>query len=353
MHRRCTVARVPDRVLIVSGRRSVEVFDQGLGGSAHLLQAQRGLLGAAKGPKCLVVNTYEGLGRSTATPVLASAYVTSQGVTTPRAIAIIAGGKPPLDSTIQNAGVDGTGERAVWIVDMATGALIRKLTTDDMDLTGSTVTVSNKTKDLGYFWTEPACYDVAPGQLASRCFLGDSKGMVWRIDVSDANPSKWKLTFFHDAYSAADTPSSLVQNIKGKGRVPVLSPPVLSTDKDGSLVVVYGTGGLKDAAELSRRHIVFSVKEKLTLGANGVAAKIEAGALWMKVMTESTRYIGPPTIFSRNAYFSTYTISASGVCSTGTGRMWGHTTPGSRRRRIQRASLARFRAQRRTRARRA
>ena len=282
-----------------------------------------GSLGAAKGPKCLLVNTYEGLGRSTATPVLASAYVTFQGVTTPRAVAIIAGGKPPLDSAVQNAGADGTGERAVWIVDMATGALIRKLTTADMDLTGTTVTVNSKTKDLGYFWTEPACYDVAPGQLVSRCFIGDSKGMVWRIDVSDANPSKWKLTFFHDAYSAADTPSSLVQNIKGSGRVPVLSPPVLSTDTDGSLVVVYGTGGLKDAAKLSRRHIVFSVKEKLTLGANGVAAKIEAGALWMKVMTESTRYVGPPTIFSRNAYFSSYTISASGVCSTGTGRMWG------------------------------
>lgn len=281
-----------------------------------------GTVGAAKGPKCLMVKTYNGLGRSTAAPVLATAHVTFQGVTTQRAIAVIAGGKPPLESSISNIGTDGTGKRAIWIIDMATGALIRKLTSKDIDLTGSTVTVTKK-KTLGYFYSAPTCYDAAPGQLVSRCFIGDSKGMLWRVDLSDANPSRWKISFFHDAYSSPDTPASLVQGITGSGRVPVLTPPVVSTDKDGALVVVYGTGGPKDAAKFGRRHIVYSVKEKLTLGANGVAAKIEAEGLWMNVMSESSRYIGPPTIFSRNAYFASYTISANGVCASGTARMWG------------------------------
>ncbi|MCO4760992.1 MAG: hypothetical protein KC502_05775 [Myxococcales bacterium] len=282
-----------------------------------------GNVGAAKGPKCMLVNTYEGLGRSTASPVIGSAYVKFGGVTMVRSVAIIAGGKPPLDSDVQNSGVDGTGERALWIVDMATGALIRKLGNADIDTAGSTVTINDAAKDLGYYWTEPGCYETAPGQIVSRCFLGDSKGMVWRVDLSDIDPQKWKIRFFHDPYSASDTPASLHQGIKGKGRVPVLSPPVMSTDSDGSLVVLYGTGGAADATKLARRHIVYSVKEKLTLAANGVATKIEAEPLWLRVLSESTRYVGPPTIFSRNAYFASYTLSAGGVCSNGTARMWG------------------------------
>ncbi len=282
-----------------------------------------GVLGGTSGPACLNVKTYEGLGRSTAKPVLATAFVKHKGVTTRKAVAILAGGKPPLDSKIQNQGVDGTGERAIWVVDMANGDLIRKLTTKDIDLTGSTVLVNDKDKDLGYYWTAPSCFQTSPGSVVSRCFVGDSKGVVWRVDISDSNPAKWKLTFFHDAYSHADVPATYRVGIKSNKRVPVLSPPSLSTDRDGGVVIVYGTGNSEDEAALARRHIVFALKEKATLAANGVASKIEAESLWLKLLPDDTRYIGPPTVFSRNAYWASYTQTPGGLCGSGTARVWG------------------------------
>lgn len=280
-------------------------------------------VGASQGPVCVLVNTFEEMGRSTALPVIANLYYTKNSTTIQRAVAIVAGGKPPNDSQLQNFGVDGTGKRVVYVVALENGELIRKFDIDDMDMTGMTAGVGDKVKQLGYFYTQPTCFNNAPGQLVTRCFLGDSKGMVWRLDLSAADPAQWKLEFFHDAYSGSDAAAQFTLGIDHAGRAPVLSPPGVAMGRSGELVVVYGTGDIDDETSVTHQHLVYSVRESYSLSAAGLAARAVSAHNWGVPMGDNSRFVGPPLIFSGNAYWASYTVATSGACDLGVAQIWG------------------------------
>lgn len=279
-------------------------------------------LSGVSGPKCAAVGTFVGMGRSTARPVLARAYYDDNGTKVERTVAIIAAGKPASASSVSNVGVDGNGERSIYIVELASGRLVRKLTDADIDTSGITTPISGKA-DLGHYWTEPACYNTAPGAYVSRCFIGDSKGMLWRVELSDPDPTKWKIEFFDDAYSGTDTPTLWVRPIVSPDRVPILSAPSLANARNGTLVVVYGTGNVDESVSVTRRHIAYSTSEKFTLNGSGAAAKAVADRNWVKAFDAATHFVGPPLVFSGDAYWATYTESLSGLCSVGVARLWG------------------------------
>lgn len=279
-------------------------------------------LNGVSGPKCALSNTFVGMGRSTAKPILARAYYKHNGATVERTVAIIAAGMPPNDSSVSNVGVDGNGERAIYIVELATGRLVRKLSDADIDATGITTTLPSKA-DLGYYWTEPACYNTVAGSYVSRCFLGDSKGMLWRVDLSHVDPLEWKIDYFHDAYSGADCPAALVSGVNSPTRVAYLSAPSVATDRSGQLVVVAGTGDADSPSTLTRRHVAYSLTESVALNGGGVSAKVVAKVNWVSAFDELTQFIGAPLVFSGNAYWATYTASQTGVCTTGIARLWG------------------------------
>lgn len=279
-------------------------------------------LGGVDGPKCKLSNKFQSMGRSTARPVLARAFYKVQGSTVERTVAILAAGRPPSSTSVTNTGVDGNGKRSIFIVELASGQLVRELDASDIVTTGVTTAINSK-NDLGHFWTEPACYNVAPGALVSRCFVGDSKGMIWRIDLSNENPAQWKIEFFHDSYSGPDTPAAWVRDIHSADRVPVRSPPSMALNRAGELVLVYGTGSADESSSATRRHLVYSVTETFALGGSGNATVAKPRLNWVYTNTSSTQFIGPALVFSGNAYWSTYTLSAAGLCSVGTGELWG------------------------------
>ncbi len=279
-------------------------------------------LGNVSGPKCSLSNDFQAMGRSTARPVLARAFYKEQGSTVERTVAILAAGRPPSSTPVTNTGVDGNGKRAIFIVELASGKLIRRLDDSDIDTTGVTTAINSK-NDLGHFWTEPACYNVAPGALVSRCFIGDSKGMIWRVDLSSSNPAQWKIEFFHDSYSGPDTPAAWVRGIHSADRVPVRSPPSIALNRAGEIVLVYGTGSGDESTSATRRHLVYSVTETFALAANGNASVAKPKLNWIYANEGSTQFIGPPLVFSGNAYWASYTLSAAGLCSVGTGHLWG------------------------------
>ncbi len=291
-----------------------------------------GTVAGIGGPVCINSNVYIGMGRSTAKPVIGTIFQEKNGVKAEVAVAIIASGKPPADSDLQNIGTDGEGKREIYVISMMTGELIRKFTLADMDTTGITTTVNAPSKELGHFWTEPTCYGDAPGQLLSRCFLGDSKGMVWRLDLSSQDSTEWKLQWFHDAYSGSDTPANFDLAISDKSRVPILTPlalansaglpPYIQSTLAGRLVVIYGTGSADDATDDKRHHLVYSVAELFQLKA-GQADRAKASRIWVQDLGDGARFIGPPLIFDSNAYWATYTVSKSGACKVGLGHVWG------------------------------
>ncbi len=279
-------------------------------------------MGGSTGPNCAATATFANMGRSTAKPVLARAFYEVDGIKAERTVVIIAAGKPASASTVTNVGVDGLGKRSVFVVELASGRLIREFKETDLDLTGVPTPVADK-EQLGHFWSEPACYNTAPGALITRCFLGDSKGMLWRMDLASPDPSKWSIAFFHDAYGGPGTPAVWSRGLVSADRVPVLSAPSLANNRGGDLLILYGTGSVDEGATAVRRHLVYSLTETFSLTSGGSAASAVATRNWVHALDSSTQFIGPPLVFSGDAYWSSYSLSTAGLCSIGTGRLWG------------------------------
>ncbi|MBI5609125.1 MAG: hypothetical protein HY902_09605, partial [Deltaproteobacteria bacterium] len=193
--------------------------------------------------------------------------------------------------------------------------------TADLVMTGIPAAVTS-TDDAGYFYGDPACYNATPGQLVTRCYLGDSKGLLWRMDLSDANPAKWTLSFFHDAYSGPGTPAGNTLDINSADRVPILAASSLASTSAARLVVSYGTGGLDDAASNTRIHMVYSLTEDLQTLGDGTTKPV-ANRNWVKAMGAFERFIGPPLVFALNTYWASFAVQSQGACETGTARIWG------------------------------
>ncbi|MBM4342218.1 MAG: hypothetical protein FJ100_02440 [Deltaproteobacteria bacterium] len=283
------------------------------------------------GPVCTppVANTVQDLGRSVAKPTFATLfYKRPSEVAAQHAVVILPLGMPPAMASVANQGVEGAGARGVLVVELETGTVVRKFLTADLDLFNLPVTVTAPATDLGYFFVDPACHNNAAGQISTRCFLGDSKGMLWRLDLSDSDPLKWKLSFFHDAYGGPDVPVALVKSITRADRVPILSPPSLASSVPNAksavrsdLVVVYGTGSSGTASTSTRLQLVYSLNE--TFQVQGGGPKAIATRNWLKRLSPLERFVGPPLVFALNAYWASFQITAAGSCEVGVARLWG------------------------------
>ncbi len=280
-------------------------------------------VGMQFGPACLASSKFAEMGRSTARPVIANLYYTNlAGVTAERAVVIVPFGKAPADSTVSNLGVEGTGQRGVYVLDLQNGDILRKFLTDDLITTGAPFAINDKAL-LGNFWTEPGCFNNSAGQVATRCILGDSKGMVWRMDLSAANPNDWTMRYFFDLYNGPSLPNTLQFDLSSTSRMPITTPPSMSMMQNGNLAVVIGSGnGDLDTGSVAR-DVVVSLTEAYTLADDGTAKPPVGTVNWLKVLDAGERFIGPPLIFAYYAYWASYVVSKDGLCQTGIARLWG------------------------------
>lgn len=274
------------------------------------------------GPNCLITNKFKDMGRSTARPVIASLFYNNGISVAERAVVFLPMGTPAADAGVENLGVEGDGQRGLYILDLATGAIVRKFTTDDLDL-GDTETPIPDRAQLGNFWTEVSCFNNTPGRVVNRCFVGDSKGMFWRLDLSSVNPSDWKLRVFFDAYYGTDALASLQLPLTSADRVPILSPPSLASGSGGVINAVFGTGGVDRVATAARKNLVYSLAERFTTSAGGTAAAPHATVNWVTALQDFERFVGPPLVFANNAYWASYRVLQDGSCDVGTSRLWG------------------------------
>ncbi len=280
-------------------------------------------VGTLFGPMCVPTGKFVEMGRSTARPVITNLYYTNTaGVTAERAVVILPFGKAPSESNATNYGVEGTGERGVYVLDLESGDMIRKFVTDELITTGAPFAIADKTK-LGRFWAEPACFNNAAGQVTTRCFLGDSKGMVWRLDLAVPDPNNWKLRFFFDLYNGTSLPTSLQYPLASVDRRPITTPPSLSTMQNGELAVVVGSGNGDVETTLTARDVVVSLTEAYTVAADGTATPPLGSLNWLKILEAGERFIGPPLVFAYYAYWATYTVAKQGLCDIGGARLWG------------------------------
>jgi hypothetical protein len=141
-----------------------------------------------------------------------------------------AGTSPDKDNTWTPQNVAGR-SRSFYVLDVETGKAIRAITD-----TTTTFMASNVSGGVSVF---PGNV----GTVATRAFFADHDGILWRLEVADADPENWECKAFFDVHYATALASKRGQ--------PSYFPPAITTDPAGKPIVILGTGdgALESTAE--------------------------------------------------------------------------------------------------------
>jgi hypothetical protein len=146
--------------------------------------------------------------------------------------------------------------------------------------------------------------------------VGDSEGLLWRVDLHSKNPEDWKMDLFFDAYSG---------KAWNEGQ-PIATPPVLSVDTIGNVSVLFSTG---DQESFLENPAVTNYLWSLLEDSAGTPA-FKSKANWNRVFPKAgstserggERVSGPMQIFNSNVYYTTYNPPSLGtsqqLCTDGT-----------------------------------
>ena len=143
------------------------------------------------------------------------------------------------NNTTADGVVSATGNAVLYIVDVETGALIRKIDT----MTGIGAPGSfGRPNGLG----TPAVVDINGDGTADYIFAGDLYGNLWKFDITSPNAANWKV-----AYGPAAAPLPLFVATDAAGnRQPITSRPEVGRGSAGvGMVVLIGTGKFLEPAD--------------------------------------------------------------------------------------------------------
>ena len=217
--------------------------------------------------------------------------------------------------------------RAVTIVRVDTGEILRVFARQ-ADMSGyakDTVATANRFTDVALdspMTGTPIVYPNDVGTDATKFFIGDADGTLWRFDLSNKDPSKWTGELYLDLYNQDVDTSSTAWN---DGQ-PFDVTPVLSLDPSGNVVINAATGSIQQFDPTGVEY-VYSVTEKV---AAGITPKLRANVNWYMQPASITnapgeRVSGPMTVFNGTLYFSTFATAPAGTqaCVNGSARLWG------------------------------
>jgi type IV pilus assembly protein PilY1 len=161
----------------------------------------------------------------------------------------------------------------------------------------------------------PVAYPGQTGQVATRVYVGDADGVLWRVDLSGTDPAKWTMSIAWDAYSL-----DLTDEKQGLTGQVIQTPPVISTNPLGDTVLLFSTGDQEQLTASVMNTRVWSITETR----NPVVNSFQTKSNWNFDFTEGERVTGPMGIFDSVAYFSTFSPHPAGspVCSYGVSKIW-------------------------------
>jgi type IV pilus assembly protein PilY1 len=212
--------------------------------------------------------------------------------------------------------------RALYFVDVATGKLIKKV----WGTTGPVLPAP--------IVSTPVMYQAAVGSLATEGYVVDQEGVVWRIDISSINPTPnnprlgWTMRPYHDLF----WDDGRVVNGLIHGEV-AYEKPVLTTDPEGRLVVIVGTGDTDDFGKATAHNRVVSLTTVLDPTADMTALTpddYKAAFNWEKRVRSDGRGLVPSelvtgsmSLFQGQLFFATFiSVGTSGdACDLGKGRI--------------------------------
>jgi type IV pilus assembly protein PilY1 len=138
------------------------------------------------------------------------------------------------NNTVPDGRPSTTGNAVLYIVDIETGDIIRKLSTN----VGMSADPTGTARPNGL--ASPAVVDIDRDSIADFAYAGDLFGNLWKFDLRDATPANWKVAY-QDA-SANPLPFYVARDANGV-RQPITSRPQVGRGAYGSgLMVYFGTG---------------------------------------------------------------------------------------------------------------
>ena len=134
------------------------------------------------------------------------------------------------------------GEAVLYIIDIETGTLIKKISTQHGMAQSFDGTTPNGL-------TSPAVVDVDGDFIADLIYAGDLQGNMWKFDVQDSNPNNWDV-----ASAAGPTPKPLfIAKDASNVPQPITVRPQVSQhpDGEGGFMVFFGTGQYMETGDNS------------------------------------------------------------------------------------------------------
>lgn len=214
--------------------------------------------------------------------------------------------------------------RSLHFVDVGTGKLIKKI---DLDSNGNHIFPSPLV-------STPSVYQDSPGTLASRGFVVDADGVIWRIDMSDSSQrpdgqthvtngpmNGWTVRPFHDIFWDRGPAQGELS----------YEAPIVSVDTQGRLVVIVGTGDSNNFTKTNVENRVVSLTEIID---DRVSAdnpeRYKAAFNWEKRVTSTGGLVpselvtGRMTLSEGRLFFGTFipVVSQGDACALGRGRLF-------------------------------
>jgi type IV pilus assembly protein PilY1 len=116
-----------------------------------------------------------------------------------------------------------TGRASLFVVDIETGDLIKKIDTE----VGSTGTPNGL--------SSPALIDIDQDYVIDYVYAGDLQGNMWKFDVGDSNAAQWDV-----AYKTGATPKALFST--GSTQPITTAPQIAAHPTEDGYLVFFGTG---------------------------------------------------------------------------------------------------------------
>lgn len=166
------------------------------------------------------------------------------------------------------------GRTSLLVIDMETGKLIKELPT----------TMAPQTQPAGFKTfglSTPMVYDLGSDEVDDLAYAGDLAGNLWRFDLSDKDPSNWKVDLMFTSYGNGGGTSAGDQPI-------VFNPSALSDPVTRNAILVFGTGkylGEDDRTSLIPQQAFYGVRDYGTASTN---YPIKVNQLVTENMTQST-----------------------------------------------------------------
>lgn len=134
------------------------------------------------------------------------------------------------NNTDSDGSASTSGNAVLYIVDIQTGELIKKIDTNK----GMTAS-ANGTTPNGL--ASPALVDVDGDEVIDYIYAGDLQGNMWKFDVNSSSPNSWD-----SAFSSAGKPQPLFTAKMGTTPQPITARPEVGQHPKNGSFVYFGTG---------------------------------------------------------------------------------------------------------------